>query len=277
MALHVRLTDAQRQHVRDLVAAGLTPAPIAKRLGLKPTQIAATYRAAIREGLAPKRSRQPWQPWTAKDIDQLYNLIDKGLSYAAIAKKLKRTETSVKLKAKRLNYRLLSSGAALTARDVATLLGKKCSKSVAYWIRHCGLKATNAGRPKRSIWRVQWEDLTDWIAQPEHWMAYDPNKIADSALREWALEIRVGGPRWISQETVAKRYHVGVDTVRQWIDKGWIVAARYGNHWVDERSLGGWAPPCAMSRAEWDDRHWPRDRWQLLGFIGGVEVRKRAA
>lgn len=30
MALHVRLTDAQRQHVRDLVAAGLTPAPIYK-------------------------------------------------------------------------------------------------------------------------------------------------------------------------------------------------------------------------------------------------------
>jgi hypothetical protein len=76
---------------------------------------------------------------------------------------------AVVLKAKRLGVRITTTNATLSARDAAGLLGKGCSKSVAAWIRHGWLKARNAGRAGRPLWRVQWEDLTAFLENPAYW------------------------------------------------------------------------------------------------------------
>lgn len=189
------------------------------------------------------------RPWTPLERDRLAQLIDEGYGYAEVARKLKRSVCSVQLQAKRQRCRLLHSQAVMTARQVADLLGLGCSKIVARWVQHCGLRARQSGPHRRGLWRIAWEDLTAWMARPETWMAWRPERIADLALREWAAEIRVDGPRWIAQTAVAARYQVSVKTVWSWIDKGWIVATKYGrgNWWVDARCLDTFVPPCCCS------------------------------
>ena len=189
------------------------------------------------------------RPWTLAERDKLAELIDKGYGYAEVARKMRRSVYSVQVQAKRQRCRLLHSQAVMTARQVADLLGLGCSKIVARWVQHCGLRARQSGPHRRGLWRIAWEDLTAWMARPETWMAWRPERIADLALREWAAEIRSDGPRWIAQTTVAARYQVSVKTVWSWIAKGWIVATKYGrgNWWVDARCLDTFVPPCCCS------------------------------
>lgn len=174
---------------------------------------------------------------------------NRGFGYAAIARRLGRSETAVRLKAKRLRYRLLHTRAALTAADVQRLLGLSCPKSVARWIEAYGLRARNAGTPRHPIYRVQWEDLYAWLEDPAHWMAYDPARCTEPPLREHLAELRQGQPRWLSVGEVARRYCVGCSTVKQWVAKGFLPATRYGNWWIRESDLDGWLPPCERSKA----------------------------
>lgn len=247
----IRLPEATQQQVLALGKQGMGAKRIARQLGLTETAIAATYRKYVRAGLLPRRPSVKGLPWTAKDLDTLYQMIDAGYSYDAIARRLKRSRVAVVLKCKRLNHRLLKTKAALTCRQVQALLGLGCAKAVTRWIGMGLLKARNAGAPERPLWRVQWEDLCAFLEEPTNWMAYDPARITEAALREWACEIRQGQPRWLRQGEIAARYNVTVETVGQWIQKGWLPAVRYGNWWVSEAALVNWVPPCMRDRRTW--------------------------
>lgn len=187
--------------------------------------------------------------WTTADLDHLKELVDQGYGYAVIARRLKRSEMAVRVKAKRIKYRLLHSRAALTCREVGRLLGLPCSKTVARWIEAYGLRARNARPSGCPLWRVQWEDLCDWLDDPAHWMAYDPARCTEPPLREHLTEIRAGEPRWLRPGEVAERYIVDSGTVKQWIAKGFLPATRYGNWWVRESDLADFVPPFARSKA----------------------------
>jgi hypothetical protein len=175
-------------------------------------------------------------------------LIDDGYSYDHIARRLRRSPLAVRVKCKKLNYRLLHTRAAMTARDAQRLLGTRCSKTVTRWITDYGLKARNGGEPKRSLWRIQWLDLMEWLEEPTHWMAYDPAKVAERTLREHLTEIRAGQPRWLTVGEVARRYSVSVKAVIQWREKGLLPMTRYGNWYVRESDLDGFVAPCERSK-----------------------------
>jgi hypothetical protein len=236
---------------RDLLLAWdrerLPLAEQAQRLGLNKGALSARRRRLIQAGAIA-----PWQPgagnhWTAADVDRLRLLIEQGHGYTTIARRLKRTRTAVKLKCKRLGLGVTTSEAALSCRDVAAILGLRCSKVVTRWLDMGLLKATNAGEAQRPLWRIQWEALTDFLERRDYWMAWTPARIPDPALREWATEIRAGG-RWLTPGQVARRFHVERTTPDQWRQKGLVRCVRYGNWWYWEPDLVGFVIPSERPR-----------------------------
>lgn len=192
--------------------------------------------------------------WTHDEDEQLDALLDEGLSYNEIARRLGRASgDAVRTHLKRRRILALTKRyATLTARQVADLLGKRCSKSVAYWIEQGYLKAreANSGRKDgRSIWRIAWNGLIAFLREPSYWMAWDVERVTDADLRAELAALRASGPRWLSIGDVARRFSVVTNTVGQWISKGWLCAVRYGNWWIDARKLDGWVPPTERKRA----------------------------
>jgi excisionase family DNA binding protein len=212
----------------------------AARLGRAYGTIAMARRRLAAKGLITLPERSGWRPWTADDETQLELLLAQGLPYTQIAKRLRRTRVAVVIRCKRQQMRLLTIPGVLSARDVAEQLGLACSKKVADWIARGWLKARNGGTKDKPLWRIQDLDLLAFLENSDYWMSWDPHHIPDPAFREWAVEQRQHGPDWITTGEAARRLHVIHNTVHQWIEKGYLTAKRYGNWYVDGRTLGAW-------------------------------------
>ena len=203
------------------------------------------------EGARWKNGRAPInsplrRDWTHEDVDRLVAMLDNGRDYDYCARQLRRTRTAIIVKTKRLKCKMTNRPTVLTAREVARVLGVSCAKTVAGWIDQGWLKARRAGR----IWRITWDDLMAFLENPAGWISWEPERITDVDVREQARALR--HDRLLTQGEVAARYHVGVETVGQWLDKGWISAQRYGargNRMIPESALLGWVPPCERSKA----------------------------
>jgi hypothetical protein len=230
---------------------GLTVAEQAARLGLKRTTLAGIRARLIRAGLLIPRGRGPGNAWSWDEELKLIDLVEQGYGYDALAKRMQRTRTAIVLKCKRLGVRVTTTLATLSARDVALLLGKGCAKSVVRWIHLGWLKGRNAGGAgHKALWRVQWDDLTAFMANHNTWMAWDAERVTDPALREWALELRqAAGGEWLTIGQVATRFCVDHAAVNQWVHKGFLPAVDYGNWWFWSADIEGWLPPCERSKA----------------------------
>lgn len=216
------------------------------------------------------RWREKARPWTTADVDRLLRLVEEGHGYDVIARRLGRTRVAVEVRCKRIGACVTTTPATLSARATSRALGLPCSKTVVYWIGLGWLPARNAGRADRPLWRITWENLTAMLERRETWMAWDPARIADLALREWAKELREAtGGRWLSIGEVAERYCVDGRAVNVWIHKGWLPATRYGNWWVWSGDLEGWVAPCERSRAGI-----PKRARRIV--VGKAEIRRAA-
>jgi helix-turn-helix protein len=187
--------------------------------------------------------------WTHEDVDRLVTMLDAGHDYDHCARQLRRTRVAIVVKTKRLRCTMTKRPTVLTARDVARLIGKGCSKSVTWWIDAGWIKARAADMRGRRIWRVCWDDLIVFLRDPRYWMTWDAARITDPELRAEMLALRVDAPRWLTIGEVARRYCVISNTVWQWIEKGFLPAMRYGNWYIREDALLGWMPPCERSKA----------------------------
>lgn len=270
-----RLSPAQQAHIEARAAQGIGPSIIARELGLKPSQIENTRRKLIRAGLAPKRPRPPHKYWSAKETDKLIQLVEQGIHYAEIGRRLKRTEVSIRLRCKRVGVLLTTTNATMSARDAAARLGVRCSKTISSWIRRGWLKATNANAGGRAFWRITWEDLTTFLETPAYWIAWSPDRIPDLALREWTQELRANETPLITQTDIAERFHVGRETVAQWIDKGWLPSVRYNNRRVPLPALDDWVVPC--ERRVPMNQAWPSAPPVVVGRVGSVTFYRYAA
>jgi hypothetical protein len=187
----------------------------------------------LNDGKAPTAARA----WSAKDIDTLYSLVERGVSVAAIAKRLKRTKEAVRRRMTILKLSYRHSAGALSALGVMRLLGTPGANlqyTVVRWVREYGLPAANP-RAGGTGYHIQWLDLVEWLEQPEHWMLYDPALVTEATLREHLLEIRVGQPRWLTSAEVAAQRHVVEDTVVTWCRRGRLAALwRLRRWWVRE-------------------------------------------
>lgn len=191
--------------------------------------------------------------WTHEEIDRLVALLDKGYGYDAIARKLGRSRTAIVVKTKRLRCKMTRRPTVLTAREVARLLGKGCSKSVVAWVKAGYLQARAVVCNGRRIWRICWDDLMTFLHNPVFWCCWDAARISDPDLRTELLALRATDGRYLTQREVAAQFHVGVETVGQWLDKGFLPyihsGAGKGNRMIRERDIDGWVPPCERLKA----------------------------
>jgi helix-turn-helix protein len=188
--------------------------------------------------------------WTHEDMDRLVSLLDAGFDYDYCARQLRRTRTAIVVKTKRMRCKMTTRPTVLTAREVSRLMGVPCAKTVVRWITQGWLKAKPAVSQGRKIWRVCWDDLMAFLEREEAWISWWPERITDADIRARAQALRQ--ERLLTQGEVAARFHVGVETVGQWLDKGWLPFRRYGargNRMVPESALLGWIPPCQRSKA----------------------------
>jgi hypothetical protein len=121
-------------------------------------------RQARRLGLSMKQDRRPW---TREDLDSLDRLLGK-VSAATIAKRLKRTETSVVMKIKALGHsRRVSEG--YTRRDLEECLGEDHHK-IQKWIGNGWLRDRLQGTQRHDgnghdIHRFREKDILGFVKQ----------------------------------------------------------------------------------------------------------------
>lgn len=201
-------------------------------------------RAAIREQHQPRR----YARWTSEERDELRALIERGYSYATIARELGRTRPAVVKQVKDIGYTHPRAGATLPLGQVAQLLGVGSGHTIQLWVTYYGLPARRSGTPTKPIYRVAREDLIAWLERPEHWMKYDPKRVTDQVLRAHLQRIRPGGPYWLTTAEVGRRLYVNHTSVARWIAQGDLPAVRYGNWWVCIVDLRTFTPPYNQRR-----------------------------
>lgn len=97
---------------------------------------------ATRQGLSLQKN-----PWSEEQIEKLFDLHSQGLSYKKIAKKIKRSEESVRAK---ITYLMLPTNYVWTEEDIETLMRMKSEGKEAREI------AKKLGRTKHSVRRKYW-------------------------------------------------------------------------------------------------------------------------
>lgn len=173
--------------------------------------------------------------WTPEEVFLLEEMITAGYSYKAIAERLGRTESAVWQKrlaegipgARKMN---------MSARALARLLGVH-KADVTSWVRRGWLRA----RRRHGLWSISEQALLAFLENPQHWPLWEPERITDPGLREWALEIR--RERYLTPKQVAARLHYSGNAVRNWIRDGLLPAVKRGRWYIPESALDGFVPP----------------------------------
>lgn len=223
-------TAEEEAHLRLLLAEGHGYHAVGRVLNRGGATVQAKAEAM---GLESRKTSTAARSWSAKDVDTLYGLVERGVTVAAIAKRLKRTVEAVRKRMTLLKLSYRHSAGALSSLGVMRLLGIPGGNpqyAVTRWVRDYGLSAAHP-RAGDGGYHIQWLDLVEWLEKPEHWMLYDPARVTEPALREHLLEIRAGQPRWLTCAEVAAQLHVAEDTVATWCRRGRLTALRRRRMW----------------------------------------------
>src|SRR5690606_5115068 len=109
--------------------------------------------------------------------------------------------------------------------------------AVTSWVRRGWLRA----RRQRGLWFISEPALLDFLENPQHWHLWEPERITEPGLREWALEIR--RERYLTPKQVAVRLHYSENTVTNWIRNGLLTAVKNGRWYIPESALDEFVPP----------------------------------
>lgn len=208
------------------------------------------------------RTRKPeprkWPLPRRWQLMELMELLERGWDDARIGRELGCSADAVKLARRR--YAIPpKSRTVLTAREVAKRLGISCAKAVSRWIEAGWLRGHRGWRQgEHRVWIVAETSLHAFLADPDHWHRWQPERIADPGLRQWAERQR-GGVRFLSLSEARDRLCrergicVETPTIHQWIVKGWLPAVRNGNHLIRETDLAAFTlPPLGRRKTAWD-------------------------
>lgn len=195
--------------------------------------------------------------WTRAEEFRLLELLEAHHHYAAIAPLLGRTEQAVRDRcAQKLGVAMTrSNGRTVTA--TARLLGVE-SKTAAWWIKEGWLGAsgpvTRMGNGQVRI--VEEDDLMTFLGEENLWHLWEPARITDPALRDWATAER-RGLVFLTARQAGARIGLSFHRVNQCINRGQIKAVRPGGALRPrgvQRSRGGnW-----LIRSDW--LHYPEPR-----------------
>jgi excisionase family DNA binding protein len=181
--------------------------------------------------------------WTRTDHTRLETLLEAGLSYAAAAKKLRRSVVALQVKASRRRLTRGRADAILHARDVERLLGIPNRMAATRWIRRGWLAATNTSAGHRPTWRITQEAMYAFLSDARYSFAWHPALIPDPELRAWATRIRATQPRWLTTTEAAARLGVSVRLVSRWCQSGALPATKYQSWHICETALDTFRAP----------------------------------
>ena len=226
-------------------------------------------------GKKKSQRRLSWRDWKPHEDVRLREIIDSGGDYAAVAEALGRSEVGVVLHAKRVGLLMTKTKAQLTATGSKRLLGLSDQKIIGRWITaYRWLEGTRAGKDNR-IWRVSWEALLTFLQDRRTWMAWQPHTITDSALREWAVDLRQDEGRWLRPGEVGKLKGVGPYTPASWIAKGLFTigdeVVKYGNWWFWSVAVEQFVPPLSRVTSRGGANLHGIGDWAALHYHGKTE------
>lgn len=189
--------------------------------------------------------RQRPRFWTVQRQWRLAEYLERGLTDAEIGRTFGVSAEAVKLARQDFGIRPRTK-VHLSTRSVARLLGIGCSKTVARWVDRGFLSSHRTPRGPHGQRCIRYSALIRFLEDPEHHCRWNPERITDPSLREWAREIWTGP--FLTPGEVAERCYVGVTAVNNWIHHGHIRAYRHGNWWIREADLDGFVPPHQRSK-----------------------------
>lgn len=226
--------------------AGSVPlAEQARRLGRSYGVIIAARGTLAAQGRITglRRPNPTYRRWTVTEDQQLEALLDRGMSYQAIAARMGRTYESVSTHAYKIGLSKMGGGT-YSALGVAKLLGLRCSKAVALWIERGWITAKNiSDGPQDAYWRITIEAVWAFLEETTHWMCWEPETITDPDLKAWAVELRATGPRWIPAGEARRRVHVTQSALAGYARRGLITAVFYSVWWYLESDLDTFVIP----------------------------------
>lgn len=215
------------------------------------------HAVATRAKMLGLRTRRP--SWTRAEEFRLLELLEAHHPYAAIACILGRTEQAVRDRcAQHLGAAMTrANGRSITA--VGRLLGVE-SKTVAWWVREGWLRATDPITPlgRGQLRLVEEDDLMAFLGEEALWHLWEPARITDPGLRDWAVAER-RGLVFLTARQAGDRIGLSFHRVNQCINRGQLRAVRPGGVFRArgvERSRGGnW-----LIRSDWLRYPEPRTR-----------------
>lgn len=185
--------------------------------------------------------------WTEREVARLVRLVEQGYTYGEIGQQLGRTQKAINQKMKTMAQKDRIRRATMTLRAATRLFGLVDRRALSKWV---DLGWLPARRDTTGVWRINKEDLYRFLQNESYWFAWEPTKITDAAMRQWALAMREGKPRWLTVRDVATRYGVTIQAVQGWIGRGCLATTYAGRHYIHERDLIDFVPPY--------NRTWPR-------------------
>ena len=216
------------------------PAAIAAHLPGRSAQSVVLRGRALHRGATPrqqaaaKKAAGRKRDWTPAE-DGYLNVAVGFVPIAEIAAELGRSETAIRIRAKRrgLKWYVLNPGRqqdrGMTAHDVARLLGLRCSKRVTWWIEAGYLLADRHSvrvGPNR-LWRIFPEDLEDFLRR-YRWL-YDPQRIRDRGWRTFVAGLPA--ERYVGVREAARLLPYTPGGINELIRRGDLEAYKHGPNW----------------------------------------------
>lgn len=174
--------------------------------------------------------------WTPARVFRVMTLIEHGRSDQQIADRLGTSPYMIRWLRRRHDIAPVTR-TNHTCRSVGEILGVD-EKTVAAWLRRGWLsgRRLQLRRGRSRQWRVTELDLYAFLDDRAHWHRWEPARITDRDLREWAETMR-SGIRFLTLTEAARIAFVQPKTVAGWIRDKRLPAYRNGNHLVAEHEL----------------------------------------
>lgn len=188
----------------------------------------------------------PKKFWTSQRLFELAGYLEQGKDDTEIAALMGTSANGVRIARKRNGLRSRTA-ILLSAQSISKLLGVGCAKTITHWIELGHLKGRRGQvRGPNRQWYVRKEALLAFLEDPDTHHLWQPDRITDSGLRQWAAELWTGP--FLTPGQVADRCFVLHSAVNDWIHRGLLPAVKNGNWWIRESDLEGFVPPNQRSK-----------------------------
>lgn len=244
MGRHCRTwTAAEDAELLAMHQAGRPFKEMAARLGRSFPSVAGRRRQL-------RLTRRKTPNWTRAEEARLVEMLEAHRSYAQIGRALGRSVEACQIRAKHLGIGFRSAGG-YTLNGVARLMGVDVHTPM-WWVREGWLRArrTRQRQGPNCITFTSHEALVAFLEDETHWHLWEPDRITDAGLREYATEIR-RGLRFLTLSEAAPLLGVTIGGLNSAIRAGRIKGVKRAANWLIRSD---WLIPWESIRGGWQKR-----------------------